>query len=114
MQELHHLRALIQIDTMEVHNAEQSDDFAHVSASVLSIRDAVRDARGLSRPVASAQVPLSGMTSACNRYLELASRHPSRYWFFLMDLRADIKGEVSELAKNNRRVAELEPGAGSL
>ena len=114
MQELHHLRALIQIDTMEVHNAEQSDDFAHVSASVLSIRDAVRDARGFSRPVASAQVPLSGMTSACNRYLELASRHPSRYWFFLMDLRADIKGEVSELAKNNRRVAELEPGAGSL
>lgn len=115
VQELHHRRALIQIDAlMEVHNAEQSNDFARVNASVLSIRDAVRDARGLSRPVATVQVPLSGITSACNRYLELAARHPSRYWFFLMDLRADIKAQISALAKSNRRVGELEPGAGSL
>lgn len=115
VQELHHRRALIRIDTlMEVQNAEQSDDFARVNASVLSIRDAIKDARGLSRPVPNIQVPLSGMTSACNRYLELASRHPGRYWFFLMDLRAEMATQVEALAQANRRVTSLEPGAGSL
>jgi hypothetical protein len=115
VQELHHRRALVQIDTlMEVHNAEQSDDFARVNASVLTIRDAIKETRSLSRSLASVQVPLSGMTSACNRYLELASRHPSRYWFFLMDLRDDIATQVEKLAHANRRIESLDPGAGSL
>ena len=115
VQELHHRRALARIDAlMEIQNAEQSDDFARVNASVLSIKEAIREARGLSRPVPGVQVPLSGMTSACNRYLELASRRPSRYWFFLTELRAEITAQVRELSRMNRRVAELEPGAGSL
>lgn len=83
-------------------------------ASVLSIKDAVKEARAHSRSVTSVHVPLSGMTSACNRYLELATRQPSRYWFFLMDLRSEIATQVEVLSKANRRVTALEPGAGSL
>jgi hypothetical protein len=115
IQELHHRRALLRIDALaEVPDAEQADDFSQVNASVLSMRDAIRNARGLSRQVGQVQMPLSRMTSACNRSLELAVRHPNRYWFFLDDLRNQIAAEIGQLAQANRRIAPLEPGAGSL
>lgn len=115
IQELHHRRALVQINTlMDVQNAEQSDDFARVNASVSGIRDAVRDARRLSRPVAPVQIPLSKMRVACNRYLELADRRPSHYWYFLDELRVEIADQVQKLARVSRRISALEPGSGSL
>src|SRR5689334_9675255 len=105
IEELHHRRALSPIGTlMHVANAELSDDYARVNASVLSIKDAIREARQLSRPVRTVRVPLSRMTNACNRYLELADRHPNRYWYFLDDLRQEVLAEVDALAGSNRRL----------
>ena len=115
IEELHHRRALAPIDTlMVVANAEQSDDFARVAGSVLSIKDAIREARAASRPTRNVRVPLSKMTSACNRYLELADRQPHRYWYFLADLRRDIETATTELAQANRKLPSLEPGAARL
>jgi hypothetical protein len=115
IQELHHRRALARIGTLiEVEDAERNEDFARVNASVLSIKDAIRDARSLSRTVGKVQEPLSRMTSACNRYLELADRHPNRYRFFLPELRRDIATQVQRLSEANSRIIALEPGTGSL
>jgi len=115
IQEIHYRRAFTRIETlMEIQNAELSDDFSRVNASVSSIRDAIREARSLTRPVGKLQVPLSQMTVACNRYLELAARRPNRYWYFLEELRNDVHTQVERLAGASRRIHALEPGSGAL
>lgn len=113
--ELHRRRALTAIDSpVSISDAEHSDDYVRVNASILTVKDLIRETRALTRPIRTVRHPLSQMTSACNRYLERAERDPDRYWFFLVQLREEIGAEIASLARKRRSVVFLEPGAGSL
>ena len=53
------------------------------------------------------------MIRACNRYLELSSDDPSRYWFDLDQLRAGLRESIVLLAAKNGAIEPKEPGAGA-
>lgn len=113
IEELHRRRALAPGDDQPIPGAAQSDDFVRANASVLSMREEIRTTRDRVRQLQLAQLPLSEMTRACNRYLEMSAIAPERYARLLGELRKDLDRQVRALAATRRRVPHLVPGDGA-
>jgi len=111
--ELHRRRAIAEGPEPVIPGAEQLADFARANASVSSMRSEIRATRDRVRQVESLQVPLSQMTRACNRYLELSAASPDFYAVYLGDLRRELSPLIERLATERRGVVALEPGAGA-
>lgn len=54
------------------------------------------------------------LSSRRYRETQAINLQPSRYWFFLDELRDDIAAQVQRLSDANSRIIALEPGTGSL
>lgn len=112
---LNHRRSLAPLQNLRsVPMAEESDDYAQVSSSVLAVRDEVHRTRAEVRPVERLQTPLADMIRACNRYLETSALTPDEYWFHLMELRSVLVRNVGVICSAKRNVRALEPGGGAL
>jgi hypothetical protein len=112
--DIHRRRALTVISTVRrIRRAKTLPDFHRATASVLDLRDRVRETRNAVRADSVYQDALTNMTRSCNRYLEMTGRSANDYYFELAKLRADLLTAVERLAKRNRSVSYLEPGAGA-
>jgi uncharacterized protein with PhoU and TrkA domain len=112
--ELHHRRALTLIDSVRpVPHADELDDFLHVNASVLSIREEIRRTRDSVTLNSDLQRALGLMTRACNRYLETTAARPEQYLYSLSELRRELSEGVHALAATRRTVKVREPGDGA-
>lgn len=111
--EMHRRRALAPGPEPVIPDAASRADFAQANASILSIRDDIRRTRDRVPQVESRQRPLSNMTRACNRYLEVSAASPPHYAILLGELRGELSESVQELARARRGVNPLEPGAGA-
>lgn len=111
--ELHRRRALTPGPEVVIPGAAERKSLAEANASVLSIRDEVRRTRDRVRQVDSRQVPLSRMTAACNRYLEISSAAPDSYAILLGELSRELDVGVRELVSARSGTRYLQPGAGA-
>lgn len=111
--EVHRRRSLAEGPEPTLPGALQSGDYARANASIATIRDEIRSTRDRVRQVDNLQDPLSKMTRACNRYLELSASHPDGYAIYLGDLRRELTPLVQALASKRRGVTALEPGGGA-
>jgi hypothetical protein len=96
-----------------VPSAEGSPDFTRANASILSIRDEIRRTRDRVPQSESRQLPLTNMTRACNRYLELSAVSPSHYAILLGELREELFANVRQLVAIRSGLVVQEPGAGA-
>ena len=111
--ELHRRRALAPGPEPIISAAASSADFARANASVSAMRDEIRRTRDRVRQVDSLQLPLSNMTRACNRYLEMSAASPPHYALLLGRLREELAKGVNDLTRARRGVTSLEPGGGA-
>ena len=111
--EMHRRRALTAGSEPMIRGAAESEDFLRANSSIATIRTEVRSTRDRVRQIESMQDPLSGMTRACNRYLELSSARPDAYAIYLGDLRRELTPLVQKLASRRRGVVAHEPGGGA-
>ncbi|MEA1264078.1 MULTISPECIES: hypothetical protein [unclassified Microbacterium] len=111
--ELHRRRAIAEGPEPVIRGAEELPDFVRANASVVSMRTEIRSTRDRVRQVDSLQGPLSEMTRACNRYLELSAASPDFYARYLGDLRRELTPLVSQLAGSRRGIVAHQPGGGA-
>jgi hypothetical protein len=112
--DIHRRRALTVISVVRrIQRARRLPDFHRASASVLDLRSRIRETRNTVRADSIYQNTLTDMTRSCNRYLEATGQSANDYYFELAELRADLLTAVQTLAKNNRSISYLEPGAGA-
>lgn len=93
--------------------ARETDDYVRANASVLSVKDEIRHARGNVREIPSLQMPLARMTRACNVYLEESERDPDAYAAGLIRLRDVLEEEVRKLASERYGLPVHRPGDGA-
>lgn len=114
LNELHHRRAVAPIlNPRQIANASTNDDFLRANSSVLSMKDEIRRARDILRPITTLQEPLSLMVRACNRYLELSSAAPESYMYELEELRIQLSKQVHAIAASRKSIKSVEPGTGA-
>jgi hypothetical protein len=112
--DIHRRRALTVIGVVRrIRRAKRLPDFHRATASVLDLRDRVRETRNAVRADSIYQNTLTNMTRSCNRYLEATGQSANDYYFELAKLRADLLTAVQTLAKGTRSISYLEPGAGA-
>ena len=112
--DLGHRRALVVDVPREIPNALELDDYHRASASVLNMRDAIRQAVEGVRDSKKLQDILSQMTRACNTYLENSAASPSRYWYYLAELRDSLAESVRALKTVKKGLKVHEPGERAL
>ena len=110
--DLHHRRAFAG-EAVTIAGGRDTADYSRSNASVLSVKDEIRHARGQVREIPSLQRPLARMTRACNAYLEQAERDPDSYAIGLVELRDALEDEVRKLARERYGLAPRRPGDGA-
>lgn len=110
--DLHHRRAFAG-QSVPIPGARDTDDYSRANASVLSVKDEIRHARGQVREIPALQRPLARMTRACNAYLEQAEREPDLYAVGLVQLRVALEEEIRKLARERYGLSVRRPGDGA-
>jgi hypothetical protein len=77
-------------------DAENGQDFPQLNASVLSVRERIRETRSKLVRHHRAQRALTAMIQACNRYLERSAGDPPRYWILAIELRDELHARLQE------------------
>ncbi|MEN0022219.1 MAG: hypothetical protein AAGC61_02980 [Microbacterium sp.] len=111
--ELHRRRALAPGPEPFIRGAAQSEDYLRANTSISTIRTEIRSTRDRVRQIERVQAPLSAMTRACNRYLELSAAIPDTYAVYLGDLRRELTPQIEELANTQRGIVAHQPGMGA-
>ena len=96
IRELSERRAFAIGEPRLIRNAEKGQDFGQLSASVLSVRDRIRETRAQLVRHEQAQEALTAMIQACNRYLERSAGDPPQYWFLAVELRDELHARLRE------------------
>ncbi|GAB3547457.1 hypothetical protein GCM10027404_09580 [Arthrobacter tumbae] len=109
--DFHHRRSVSITAPRTVRGARDLADFQRATASVIDMRDHVKRVRDQVRHDSDAQIWLSRIIRACNRYLEEGEIAPDDYLFLLSQLRQELLEEVRELCSGPRGLDALEPGA---